>query len=72
MPEVIGIIPARSGSKSIIDKNIILLNGHPLIAYSIAAAKLSNNIDLNISYEGRKTGDASTVHIARAQVKATF
>ena len=45
MPEVIAIIPARSGSKSIIDKNVILLNGHPLIAYSIAAAKLSNNID---------------------------
>ena len=45
MSEVIAIIPARAGSKSIIDKNVILLNGHPLIAYSIAAAKLSNNID---------------------------
>jgi CMP-N,N'-diacetyllegionaminic acid synthase len=45
MTEIIAIIPARSGSKSLIDKNVILLNGHPLIAYSIAAAKLSNNID---------------------------
>jgi CMP-N,N'-diacetyllegionaminic acid synthase len=41
---VIAIIPARSGSKSVIDKNIKLLSGHPLIAYSIAAAKLSNKI----------------------------
>jgi CMP-N,N'-diacetyllegionaminic acid synthase len=43
--EVIAIIPARSGSKSIIDKNIINLNGHPLLAFSIAAAKLSTQID---------------------------
>ena len=45
MNEVIAIIPARSGSKSLIDKNIALLSGHPLIAYSIAIAKLSNKID---------------------------
>jgi CMP-N,N'-diacetyllegionaminic acid synthase len=45
MNEVIAIIPARSGSKSIIDKNITLLFGHPLIAYSIAVAKLSKKID---------------------------
>jgi CMP-N,N'-diacetyllegionaminic acid synthase len=45
MSNVIAIIPARSGSKSLIDKNIKLLSGHPLIAYSIAAAKLSKQID---------------------------
>jgi len=45
MSDVIAIIPARSGSKSIIDKNILSLSKHPLIAYSIAAAKLSNKID---------------------------
>jgi CMP-N,N'-diacetyllegionaminic acid synthase len=45
MNNVIAIIPARSGSKSIVDKNIKLLSGHPLIAYSIAAAKLSKKID---------------------------
>jgi len=39
---VIAIIPARSGSKSVKDKNIVQLGGHPIIAYSIAAAKLSN------------------------------
>lgn len=45
MSNVVAIIPARAGSKSLVDKNIRLLSGHPLIAYSIAAAKLSKNID---------------------------
>jgi CMP-N,N'-diacetyllegionaminic acid synthase len=45
MHNVIAIIPARSGSKSLLDKNISLLSGHPLLAYSIAAAKLSKKID---------------------------
>jgi len=45
MANVFAVIPARSGSKSVVDKNIKLLGGHPLIAYSIAAAKLANGID---------------------------
>lgn len=43
--QTIAIIPARSGSKSIKDKNLIKLQGFPLLAYSIAAARLSKNID---------------------------
>jgi N-acylneuraminate cytidylyltransferase len=35
---IVALIPARSGSKRVPDKNIRLLAGHPLIAYSIAAA----------------------------------
>ena len=42
---VFAIIPARSGSKGVKDKNIRMLGNHPLIAYSIAAAKLANGID---------------------------
>ena len=38
------IIPARGGSKSIPKKNIKLLGGFPLIAYSIAASQLSHKI----------------------------
>ena len=34
----IAIIPARSGSKGLKDKNIIELCGKPLMAYSIEAA----------------------------------
>ncbi|MDP0562404.1 MAG: acylneuraminate cytidylyltransferase family protein [Candidatus Endonucleobacter sp. (ex Gigantidas childressi)] len=45
MSNIVAIIPARSGSKSLIDKNIKLLSGHPLIAYSIAIAKISKKID---------------------------
>ena len=37
----LAIIPARSGSKGLKDKNIKLLNGKPLIAYSIEAAAQS-------------------------------
>jgi CMP-N-acetylneuraminic acid synthetase len=37
-PEILAIIPARGGSKSIPRKNIRLFAGYPLIAFSIAAA----------------------------------
>ena len=36
--KVIATIPARGGSKRIINKNIRMLNGHPLLAYTIVAA----------------------------------
>ena len=36
--KVLAVIPARSGSKSIIHKNIKLLNGKPLMVYSIEHA----------------------------------
>jgi CMP-N-acetylneuraminic acid synthetase len=39
------IIPARGGSKGILRKNIIDLNGFPLISYTIAACKLAKRID---------------------------
>jgi N-acylneuraminate cytidylyltransferase len=35
---IVALIPARAGSKRVTDKNIRPLAGHPLIAYSIAAA----------------------------------
>jgi CMP-N,N'-diacetyllegionaminic acid synthase len=37
----IALIPARAGSKRVPHKNIALLAGHPLIAYSICAARQS-------------------------------
>lgn len=41
----IAIIPARSGSKGLKDKNIKSLNGKPLLAYSIDAAYASQLFD---------------------------
>jgi len=41
---IVGLVPARSGSKSIQDKNILPLGGHPLVAYPIAAGALSSEI----------------------------
>jgi hypothetical protein len=34
--------------------------------------RLANNIRINISYDGRKSGSARVVHTARAQVSAFF
>jgi CMP-N,N'-diacetyllegionaminic acid synthase len=44
-PSAVALIPARSGSKRVPHKNIAPLNGHPLIAYTIAAAKDSGVFD---------------------------
>jgi CMP-N,N'-diacetyllegionaminic acid synthase len=43
--EVLSIIPARGNSKGIIEKNIRILNGKPLIYYTIQAAKKSKHIN---------------------------
>lgn len=45
MNKVVAFIPARSGSKGVPDKNIYPLKGYPVIAYSIAAALMSDTID---------------------------
>ena len=45
MKNIVALIPARSGSKGVVDKNIMLLGGIPLISYSIVAAKKSKLID---------------------------
>jgi CMP-N,N'-diacetyllegionaminic acid synthase len=40
-PTAVGLVPARSGSERVPGKNVMPLGGHPLIAYSIAAAQES-------------------------------
>lgn len=40
------LIPARSGSKRIVGKNITDINGHPLLAYTISAAIDSGVFDM--------------------------
>ena len=45
MPEVLALIPARGGSKSIPQKNIRDFAGYPLIAYSISAGLAARTVD---------------------------
>lgn len=40
-PSVVALIPARAGSRRVPHKNIRRLAGHPMMAYTIAAAKAS-------------------------------
>ena len=53
--KVIAIIPARSGSKSIKDKNIINFRGKPLLAWSIEQCFKSKKIDeIYLSTDSKK------------------
>jgi CMP-N,N'-diacetyllegionaminic acid synthase len=54
---IVALIPARSGSKRIKDKNIKLFNGHPLIAYTISSAfnsKVFNDVIVSTDSEKYK------------------
>lgn len=44
IPQVLAVIPARGGSKSIPRKNIRSFAGHPLIAYSIASGLAAQTV----------------------------
>ncbi len=61
MTEVLALIPARGGSKSIPRKNIIDFAGHPLIAYSIAAGLAAETVTRVIL----STDDDEIAQIAR-------
>ena len=45
MPNAIALIPARSGSERVPDKNVRPLAGHPLLAYAIASARQAGIFD---------------------------
>jgi CMP-N,N'-diacetyllegionaminic acid synthase len=58
------IIPARKGSKGILNKNIRLLKKHPLISYSIEAAKRikEKNKIIHISTDSKKILEISKIY----------
>lgn len=60
--EILGVIPARGGSKGIPRKNIRMLNGKPLIAWTIEAAKRSKLLTRVIV----STDDQEIADIARS------
>ena len=59
--KILVLIPARGGSKSIPRKNIRLLAGHPLIAYSIAAGRQARLVTRTIV----STDDEEIASVAR-------
>jgi len=59
-PSTIALIPARSGSKRVPGKNIHPLAGHPLIAYTICAAKQSGVFaDIFVSTDSEEYAEIS-------------
>ena len=64
---MIALIPARSGSKGVKDKNIKMLGGIPLIAHSINAAKKINNVDrIIVSTDSKKYAEIAQEYGAEA------
>lgn len=58
----LGIIPARGGSRGIPRKNLYLLHGRPLLAYTIAAARSSHHLSRTIL----SSDDAEIIAAGRA------
>lgn len=57
--KVLGVVTARAGSKGLPGKNLKLLAGKPLLAYTVEAAKASGAIDrLILSTEDEQIADA--------------
>jgi CMP-N-acetylneuraminic acid synthetase len=64
---IIALIPARSGSKRVPDKNIRPLADHPVMAYTIAAALQSDIFtDVIISTDSEKYAQVATHYGAEA------
>jgi CMP-N,N'-diacetyllegionaminic acid synthase len=60
MSKILGIIPARGGSKGVPRKNIRLLGGKPLISYTIELAHKSSIIDrLIVSTDDREIANVA-------------
>lgn len=56
----VALIPARSGSKRVPHKNIRPLAGHPMLAYTIAAARLSGIFtDVIVSTDSQQYADTA-------------
>jgi N-acylneuraminate cytidylyltransferase len=60
-PEVLAFIPARGGSKSIPRKNARLFAGHPLLAFSVAAAQQAETVSRTLI----STDDTEMAEMAR-------
>ncbi len=63
MPNIVAIIPARGGSKGLPKKNLQPVNGHPLMAYAIEAAKQSKHIGrVLMATDDQQIADVATTY----------
>lgn len=66
IPRVLGVIPARGGSKRIPRKNVRLLHGVPLIGYTIRAAQAASKLtDWVVSTEDKEIADVALSYGAK-------
>lgn len=60
-PSAVALVPARAGSERVPGKNVRPLGRHPLIAYSIAAARQSERFDaVVVSTDSREFADVAS------------
>jgi N-acylneuraminate cytidylyltransferase len=62
IPDVVALVPARGGSKGLPRKNLRPLGGHPLVAWSIAAARQAASVAAVLV----STDDEEIAAVARA------
>ena len=60
--KILGVIPARGGSKGVPRKNIKLLGGKPLIAYTIKEALKSKLTRVIVSTEDKEIADIAKTY----------
>lgn len=66
MKKILGVIPARGGSKGIPDKNIYIFNAKPLIAYTIEAGLKSKLLsDMIVSTDSQKIKEVAVQYGAK-------
>ena len=64
----------NSAGNAIIDLVVLegLQNGNNFLWEIGFTKRLINNFDLTLNYNGRKTGANRTIHVANAQIRASF
>ena len=63
--KIVSLIPARGGSKEIPNKNIINVNGKPLLSYSIDASLNSKVDETWVSSDSKEIGKVAEKYGAR-------
>jgi len=56
---ILGLIPARGGSNSILNKNLVDLGGRPLIEWTINSAKKSKLVDIIVSTDSPEIAEVA-------------